>query len=186
MSEEQSCLRRIWGRCLKLGSVASLVVVGVLLWAGFTAAVEWTNRTEFCIACHEMQANSFSELKESVHWTNASGVRAQCADCHVPQTFGAKMMRKLWAANDVYHHILGTVDTPDKFESKRAELAERVWAYMRASDSRECKSCHGFQAMNLEKQPLTPKNKHAEAMKTGKTCVDCHQGVAHRLPLPDD
>ncbi len=90
------------------------------------------------------------------------------------------------AVNDIVAEIRGTIDTPAKFEAKRGELAERVWAYMKASDSRECRSCHSFESMKLERQSTPAKRKHPEAVAEGKSCIECHKGVAHRLPRRDD
>ncbi|MEA7581093.1 NapC/NirT family cytochrome c, partial [Salmonella enterica subsp. enterica serovar Anatum] len=39
--------------------------------------------TEFCVSCHSMQP-VYQEYKQSVHFQNASGVRAECHDCHIP------------------------------------------------------------------------------------------------------
>ena len=36
--------------------------------------------------------------------------------------------------------------------------------------------------MDLEKQARRPQKKHPKAMKAGETCIDCHKGVAHKLP----
>lgn len=167
------------------GLVIVGVVVGVFFTSGFTTVLDYTNTTEFCVSCHEMQTNK-DELTASVHGSTRSGAHAQCADCHVPQEFGPKMLRKINAANDVYHHLLGTLDTPQKYTDKRQELAERVWDYMEKSDSRECRTCHSFETMKLEKQASLAKQKHPQARQDGKTCISCHKGVAHKLPPRDD
>jgi cytochrome c-type protein NapC len=36
--------------------------------------------------------------------------------------------------------------------------------------------------MSPELQKKTPYKKHMEAKAAGKTCIDCHQGIAHKLP----
>lgn len=170
-------------------SLAVLVWIGVALgifgMAGFVAAVEWTNRTEFCISCHSMRQNH-AEYRESIHFLNRSGAHAQCADCHVPKALGPKLMRKLLAVNDIVAEIRGTLDTPEKFAERRMELAERVWAYMAASDSRECRACHAFESMNLARQGTAARLKHPEAAMESKTCINCHKGVAHKLPASKD
>ncbi len=97
-----------------------------------------------------------------------------------------KRLRKICATNELFHHILGTIDTPEKFEAARLKMAERVWASMVASDSRECRNCHSFEAMNIMLQQRRPRAKHPEAMKAGKTCIECHKGIAHALPETDD
>ena len=124
----------------------------------------------------------YEEYRESVHYRNASGVRVTCADCHVPEDWTPKLIRKIRATNELFHHFAGTINTPEKFEAKREELAEHVWASMEASDSRECRNCRSFEAMDFEKQRRRPQKKHPAAMEEGETCIDCHRGIAHRLP----
>ncbi|MEW8209599.1 MAG: NapC/NirT family cytochrome c, partial [Candidatus Thiodiazotropha taylori] len=61
------------------------IIAGILLWGGFNTAMEMTNTEEFCISCHEMENTVYQELQETVHFTNRTGVRATCPDCHVPK-----------------------------------------------------------------------------------------------------
>jgi cytochrome c-type protein NapC len=133
-----------------------------------------------------MQGN-LSEYQETLHWRNQSGVRAGCADCHVPREFFPKMYAKLIATKDIYHEIVGTIDTPEKFEAHRWDMANRVWAKMERTDSRECRACHAFDAMDLAEQSRSARSRHAKAEDAGMTCIECHQGVAHYLPdEPED
>jgi cytochrome c-type protein NapC len=164
-------------------SVATLVIVGgiggLLFWGSFNWAMELANTETFCISCHEMRENVYKELQSTVHFSNRSGVRAKCADCHVPHEWFYKIRRKIEASNELFHHMLGTVNTPEKFEAHRRALAERVWAGMKATDSRECRNCHSEVAMNPHKQ-----SEAAQVMRdmAGLTCIDCHRGIAHKLP----
>ncbi len=168
-----------WGAIFILGGIG-----GVFFLSGSVGLVKYTNTTEFCISCHEMENTVFQEYKKSAHYNNASGVRATCSDCHVPKEWGPKLVRKIKASNDIYHKILGTIDTPDKFEAKRFELATRVWDYMKKTDSRECRSCHTQEAMDFAKQGRRAAKKMQEAFDIGKeTCIDCHKGVAHKMPV---
>src|SRR5512135_1944232 len=96
---------------VRLGfGVAGVVVVLLVVVGGFTTMVESTNSVEFCTSCHTMSTN-YAEYKESVHYSNRSGVRAGCSDCHVPKkNWYAEMYRKLEAAEDVWGEIVGTID----------------------------------------------------------------------------
>ena len=161
-------------------------VAGVIFWGGFNTAMEATNTMAFCISCHEMESTVYQEYKKSPHYTNASGVRATCPDCHVPHPWIPKLMRKVQATNELFHHFRGTIDTAEKFEEKRAELAGHVWVAMKAADSRECRNCHSWEAMDPHKQNERAREKMAEARQKGETCIDCHKGVAHTLPKRDD
>jgi nitrate/TMAO reductase-like tetraheme cytochrome c subunit len=157
-------------------------IVGILFWGGFNTAMEYTNTMGFCISCHEMEQTVYKEFKESAHFKNASGVGAVCADCHVPRDWGAKMWRKIRASNEIYHKLMGSIDTPEKFEAKRLELAERVWASMEENNSRECRNCHDYQRMDFHKQERRAQEKMEPALEEGKTCIECHKGIAHNLP----
>jgi cytochrome c-type protein NapC len=179
MSNEVSPKRKSWIR--RLLGVALIFFAGVVFAGLFNVGLEYTNRTEFCTSCHSMKTN-LAELEEKVHWKSRSGVHAGCADCHVPKEFKEKMIAKVMAAKDVYHEIMGTIDTPEKYEARRLDMAQRVWAKMKASDSRECKSCHGFAHMDFSEQDRFARKKHENAPDRGQTCIDCHKGIGHKLP----
>ncbi len=162
-----------------LGAALFFMIIGVIFWGGFNTAMEVTNTLDFCISCHEMEENVFQEYKKTIHYTNRSGVRATCSDCHVPRPWIHKVVRKIQASNEVFHKILGTIDTPEKFNDKRLHLAKNVWRAMKTTDSRECRNCHDFDSMKPEDQKKRSRKQHAAAMEDGNTCIDCHKGIAH-------
>ena len=155
-------------------------ILGIIFWGGFNTAMEATNQMEFCIGCHEMEENVYQEYKPTIHYSNRTGVRATCPDCHVPKDWIHKMARKIQASNEVYHKILGTVDTPEKFDEHRLTMAKRVWRTMKDTDSRECRNCHNFESMNPEFQRPRARKQHFNAFESGQTCIDCHKGIAHK------
>jgi cytochrome c-type protein NapC len=159
-----------------------MFAAGVLFWGGFNWALEATNTERFCISCHEMRDFVYPEYQETIHFANRTGVRASCPDCHVPQPYLYKLQRKVYATNELYHKILGTVDTREKFEAKRLEMAQNVWRVMKETDSRECRNCHEFQHMDFEAQERVSARRHEKGFKQGETCIDCHKGIAHHLP----
>lgn len=156
--------------------------LGILFWGGFNTAIEVTNTESFCISCHEMRENIFEDFKKTIHYSNGSGIRASCPDCHVPKTWGYKVMRKIGATNELFHHLLGSVSTKKKFEEKRLALAESVWATMERTDSLECRNCHHEDSMDLAQQRDSAQEQHRLARDAGKTCIACHKGIAHKLP----
>jgi cytochrome c-type protein NapC len=184
-----NAIKRLWSwfwgpaGAISLGLLLILGFVGgILFWGGFHTAMEMTNTEDFCVSCHEMEANVYAEYSGSVHDTNASGVRATCPDCHVPRDWRHKMVRKIRASNEVWHWLWGTIDTREKFEAKRIHLASNVWRTMKETDSRECRNCHDFRSMDLALQPKRARTQHARAADDGSTCIDCHKGIAHELP----
>jgi cytochrome c-type protein NapC len=158
-------------------------VIGILFWVAFNAALDWTNREEFCLSCHEMKNNVYREYQETIHYMNRSGVRATCPDCHVPKELGPKLVRKFFAVQELWGKYRGTIDTPEKFAARRPQLAENEWKRMRANNSQECRNCHDPKSFDYGAQSYRSVNQHTEGLDNGgKICIDCHQGIAHHLP----
>ena len=158
-------------------------VGGVAFWGAFNTAMEFTNTEAFCTGCHEMRDNVFAELKSTIHYTNRSGVRAKCSNCHVPHDWTAKMARKMQASKVVWGKVFGTINTREKFQDKRLELAQHEWARFKANDSLECRNCHDYDYMDFTRQSVRAQNMHSTYLASKeKTCIDCHKGIAHRLP----
>ncbi len=162
-------------------------VAGVMFWGGFNTALELTNTESFCISCHEMRDNLYEEYRQTIHYSNRSGVRASCPDCHVPHKWIDKIARKIQASKEVWGKIFGTIATREKFEEKRLELAQHEWARFKSNNSLECRNCHNYDYMDLTKQSLRAREYHDKYLISGeKTCIDCHKGIAHKLPNMDN
>jgi cytochrome c-type protein NapC len=80
-----------------------------VFWGAFNTAMEFTNTEPFCLSCHEMHNNVYQELSRTVHFSNRSGVRAICSDCHVPHKWTGKIARKMQASKEVWGHLFGTI-----------------------------------------------------------------------------
>jgi cytochrome c-type protein NapC len=158
-------------------------IAGVVFWGAFNTALEMTSTEAFCTGCHEMHDNTFAELKTTIHYSNRSGVRAICSDCHVPHNWTDKIARKMQASKEVWAKVFGTVNTREKFQDKRIELAEHEWRRFKANNPLECRNCHSFESMDFTRQSPRAQNAHQRFLATGeKTCIDCHKGIAHELP----
>ena len=158
-------------------------LAGIIFWGGFNTALELTNTETFCTSCHEMHDNVFAELKSTIHYSNRSGVRATCPDCHVPHKWTDKIARKMQASKEVWGHLFGTISTREKFLDHRLELAQHEWARLKANNSLECRNCHQAISMDITKQSPRAVEAHQRFLFTGqKTCIDCHKGIAHKLP----
>lgn len=164
-----------------VGVFFSVFILGILFWGAFNTSMEITNTETFCISCHEMKNTVYQEYKKTIHYENRTGVRATCPDCHVPKDWVHKVVRKIGATNELFHKALGSINTIEKFEAKRLELAEHVWDTMKSTDSRECRNCHSFAYMALKAQKKSSQKKHQRAVENEMTCVDCHMGVAHKI-----
>lgn len=180
----KALFRKIASRwVLVLGlSLSGLLLIGLLMTAG-AAGLAWTNTEAFCTSCHEMRDNVYAEYKGTIHDTNRSGVRAVCADCHVPREPGPMLKRKIEASFELWgHFVTGVIDTKEKFEAHRYDMAKRVWTRMKETDSLECRNCHKAESMSVALQSDRAKARHAKGKQDGKTCIDCHFGIAHKEP----
>jgi cytochrome c-type protein NapC len=189
MEAKHGIIKRSWIFLKKPSARYSVLAIatvfffgGIIFWGGFNTAIEATNKLEFCISCHEMRDTVYQEYKQTIHYSNRTGVRAICSDCHVPKDWGHKMLRKIQASQEVWGKLTGYIDTPEKFESHRMELATHEWNRMKATNSIECRNCHNFDAMSADKQKQSNYTRHMQAKADGKTCIDCHKGIAHHLP----
>lgn len=162
--------------------VAAGCVLGVVGFAGTQVAMEATSTDEFCLSCHELAQTVGIEYEGTIHHTNSAGFKVACEDCHVPKPLLPKIQRKLRAVNELYHHFLGTIDTPEKFDEHRMRMALHVWEDMNATDSRECRNCHSMTEQTLARQSEKARQYHEGPLAKGKTCIDCHKGNAHKLP----
>ncbi len=161
-------------------------VVGIAFSGGFEAATQYASTLKFCSSsCHEMEI-PYQEYKTSTHFNNEFGSRSICADCHVPPGFIPGLIRHMKASIEVAQHLRGKLATPADYETHRAEMAQIIWNELKANDSAECRTCHSYAAMDFEKQGHSAAKKHDPAYlaKSGETCIDCHKGIAHKLP-PD-
>jgi cytochrome c-type protein NapC len=87
------------------------------------------------------------------------------------------------ASKEVWGKIFGSIDTPEKFHDMRLELAQHEWARFKANDSLECRNCHNYQSMDFTRQSVRAQKMHSTYLASKeKTCIDCHKGIAHRLP----
>lgn len=190
---DESRTRRLWGelhdffRSPLNGLFAGLVAVAVL-GISFVVAEEFNirgNSTGFCISCHSMNAYVYEEFKQSKHFTNASGVRPECGQCHVAKRF--------WPA--VYDHMMGTHDLiseytndwsdPANFEAKRTKMAEKARLKIFAEDSHTCRECHKFEAIAPTRK--RGERAHEDARVKGNTnCIACHYNLVHKeAPLTE-
>ena len=161
-------------------------IAGIVFWGGFNTALELTNTETFCTSLpRDARQRVRRSCKPTIHFTNRSGVRATCPDCHVPHDWTDKIARKMQASKEVWGKIFGTIDTREKFvDQAAASWREHEWARLKANDSLECRNCHSFEFDGLHPpERRAPRRRTQRFLVTGeKTCIDCHKGIAHRLP----
>lgn len=170
-----------------------LAILAVLIAGGAIGAVvivagtfvnSYTSTEAFCTSCHSMATLAADpHYQQSAHRTNASGVLASCADCHVQSNN--------WFV-ETYSHITdgirdGIAEYTHNYNdaavwaARLPALVQRVRDEMQREKSVTCRKCHDPEQIH----PATPAGQAGHAMLAqGKlTCVTCHSDVAH-APLP--
>ena len=160
-------------------------IAGIVFWGGFNTALELTNTETFCTGCHEMRDNVFAELQ--AHDPLHQPLRRARDVPRLPRA--ARLDRQDRAQDagvegslgqDLRHHQ----HAREVRRRMRLELAQHEWARLKANDSLECRNCHDFDYMDFTRQsPRAAQHALDAASRSGeKTCIDCHKGIAHRLP----
>jgi len=162
-----------------LALVAVGLIIGVVGVITFEASLHASSTEKFCIGCHSMKANPYAQLQKTSHFDNVTGVRPTCSDCHVPREFIPKMIRKIEAAREVWGNITGIIDSPEKYAAHAPAMKRREIARMKANDSQECRNCHDTERWVAALQSAKAQQFHAAKRLNGKTCIDCHAGIAH-------
>ncbi|AAU37194.1 NapC/NirT family cytochrome c [[Mannheimia] succiniciproducens] len=166
---------------ISMWAAAVLLVIGALLLLGSQYVMKATSSTEFCVSCHSMEYPA-EEWKASGHFSNTKGIRAECADCHIPHDGIDYVKAKVIALKDVWFTLTNKIPDRATFEEQRGELAQRVWDEMKANDSATCRSCHNEDAMIVSEQSDSAQKMHKLAKETNQTCIDCHKGLVHFMP----
>ena len=180
---------RLWARpkakwCLGIPLGALLAfVVGAGSLGGFNAMMTFTNSNEFCYGCHIGMDTIVEEYQSSVHFNNTKGLTAAtCGDCHVPHELLPKLWLKIGATKDIYLKLKGDI-TLDNFEAEhRPRLAAEATKTFKEENSKNCRHCHDVNKMDFENQSKVAARRHQGMEAKGQTCVDCHAGIAHKLP----
>jgi len=155
------------------------IAVGIASIFAYEFTMEATSTDEFCTGCHEMASGPFVMLQETTHFKNESGVTPGCSDCHVPESGWPKIWRKIQASREVWSALTGKINTPEKYMAHVDVMKGREIARLKANDSQECRNCHDVESMDLEQQSRMAKRRHASMKGSDKTCIDCHEGIAH-------
>lgn len=142
-----------------------------------------TSSTDFCYSCHSHESFIKPEYEASSHFRNLAGVRAECADCHLPHDNWFELVwTKAVVSLDIIPELAGKLDTAEKYEAHRADMAESVWRQFKENDSKFCRSCHSVEAMDLDNQERRTARQHTQAQQNGETCIECHYGLVHKEP----
>jgi predicted CXXCH cytochrome family protein len=114
-----------------------------------------------CVTCHDMHAENDKVLNEHSQ-------AEVCTICHKTQKTGIHAL--------VEHQT----DNPACTSCHNPHADQRAVTTMLANRSEGCRTCHDLVAMALEQQSTEKARSYHKVMaQSDRTCLDCHQGVAH-------
>lgn len=176
--------------------VAIGVAIGIVVAAGTTWMVNATGTDNFCAtACHSMQWAA-SAYEHGKHYTNTSGVRASCVDCHIPYesrpatpfqyVFGTLWTKGVDGTHDVIAKMRGVISDEAKWNEQKPRLSAEVRAWFKETNSETCQGCHKLDAFaSTGPSAFMAMQEHSGLMKADKIdCIECHAGIAHAYAAP--
>ncbi len=134
--------------------------------------------------------------QRGTHYANESGVRATCADCHIPfedrpatpfqYVFGTLWTKGIDGSQDVAAKLRGTIADRARWEAEKPRLSAQVRAWFKQTGSATCQGCHKLDAFSGQGASAVMKLEvHSGALKAATAdCLQCHPGVAHAYSTP--
>ncbi len=170
-------------------AVLAVLVLGAVIGAGgiiaSTFVNQYTSTESFCTSCHSMTGlGADPHYLQSAHRMNAEGVRANCADCHVPATnwFVETYTHVSAGIHDAIAEYTSNVSDPSVWAARLPELADTVREQMRRENGVTCRKCHDPVAIHPASE--AGRAAHALLAQGRVTCIDCHFNLVHAPVLP--
>ncbi|GAB0150094.1 MULTISPECIES: NapC/NirT family cytochrome c [unclassified Marichromatium] len=166
--------KRTW---LLLGSGGVLLLAGLASgsWMVTETALQATSDREFCSSCHTMDAFVASYDQDVHGGQNPQGLRADCADCHLPHDSPANyfVQKGLFGLKAGWGQVVSLVFEPDWI----ASLEQRNdFLYDSA-----CLNCHAALEHAPEQSPAAAFGHRTYfAPDNALSCADCHPHVGHK------
>lgn len=154
------------------------LAIGLIVSLSTTVMIHATADAEFCSSCHAMKPVKMA-YDEDVHGgNNAFGIRAKCADCHLPHDSTVKYLwvKQMSGLSDTFATIFKDSSKTD-WKKKSERRAEFVY------DS-GCLECH-TRLTSSPKMTKWKKEIHKQYFEHRDNnpymrCVNCHQHVGHK------
>ena len=163
------------------GIILGTAVVTIVITFGIIGGEMYISSTGFCLSCHSM-SYVHDDLKKSSHY-GALGADPECQDCHLPPQFLKRVESHIV---DGVRGFIGEFtrdhSTKEKFDGYRAEYAHNARMNIRKWDSSPCRTCHKI----LRSSSDETAREHKKMETENKTCIDCHQNLAHEEVPEED
>lgn len=158
-----------------VGGGFAVVLFVFISWLLTDETIAMTSDAEFCVSCHSMEPFEASHRADIHGGMNAHGVRATCADCHLPHDSSLNYLyvKGKTGLHDLWVENFGDPASVD-WEGNREHREEYTY------DS-GCMTCH----TNLQQATMAT-NKAFIAHRdyfldiTTDQCTTCHPNVGHK------
>jgi formylglycine-generating enzyme required for sulfatase activity/nitrate/TMAO reductase-like tetraheme cytochrome c subunit len=153
--------------------------IGAGLILGTNRLVQNTSTDEYCQSCH-IHTGADEAWIQSTHYSNESGVRVGCAECHLPPKGSFKHFRTKvrTGLHDLYAYKFKDHESFDWERKQQLEYAVHIVF------NESCEKCH----QNLFPKGLSEDGGKAHlyydmnAKKLDLHCINCHLDAGHHLP----
>jgi nitrate/TMAO reductase-like tetraheme cytochrome c subunit len=151
-------------------------------------AVIYSSSDAFCgTACHSMTWAS-DAYHQGPHFINASGVRANCGQCHIPydsshatatEYVQMLLFKAARGAKDFWYESRKTVATKEEWENQRPQLQAEFESYLQAHNYITCRDCHSLEAFGGPRSQMKVLI-HKDIIKANAVdCLQCHSNIGH-------
>ena len=155
------------------------IFIGAGMIIGVNRVVQATSTDAYCQSCHVHTGADEAWMKSS-HFTNESGIRVGCAECHLPPHGNFRYFRTKvhTGLHDLYAYHFKDHESFDWERKQQLEHAVTIVF------NESCEKCH----QNLFPKGLTDDGGTAHlyyernAEKLELHCINCHLDAGHHLP----
>lgn len=154
------------------------IFLGLFLSFSIKKALNITSTDKYCASCHTHPHSTMS-WKKSTHYTNRSGIRVHCVECHLPPEGDGYFMAKVkTGSKDIWSQIFK--DSADFDWENKSRLENAVHFVPEIS----CINCHqSIFPVTLTKEGEEAHLYYSEKSKTENIhCINCHISVGHYDP----
>ena len=165
-----------WVRIFTLALIGliAFIVLPFFSWLITDEGITATSDATFCVSCHSMEPFENAHTADIHGGNNAHGVRATCAQCHLPHdsSFNYMVTKARTGIHDLWVENFGDPENIN-WEAKRLNREDYVY-------DTGCITCH----TNLQEATMAT-NKGFIAHRDyylgiiDDVCVTCHENVGH-------
>jgi len=155
------------------------VLVGAASVAGLGALYRSTSTNDSCMSCH-YHAEADQAWKRSVHYSNPSGTKTDCAACHLPPEGSVKHLvaKTRFGGKDLWSYITRKKEDIDWRAKGEPEYAKGIVF------NESCKECHvNLLPEGISDDGITAHLYYEEHEKDlDLQCINCHLDAGHFNP----